>query len=364
MQVNLVVPLYMRYVNLCSRKYTTMAAQPKHVDYGNTESEFQFRFDTSKMKAGDHLKAHFTGDEFIDHVGITSADLFNPTGATITTNAVSSQFGISAFHGKDGGVTGPTGDWIRTGNRVPIRGDKIDSEHQHVTMPGGQHTSALMLRPTADQFKTRERANNRKGIPMWAGMDPSNVTAGTFKSTLNDKVKYIIPQKDVTGKPNAMYAYMHKNRAKKDFMNGEYHTSKAKMTNLNGVTAYTVENEDHFHAMKNVLGDLLETHSPYKNGLGVSVTKLDNIKDDKPLVVSVKFARKPLNMKDGFQGIESENAVTETHMKFLVNGKTGTDTEAVTSSGAIVSAPGHEETLQKMTPAQLESVTTSFEPVE
>lgn len=347
-----------------------MASKPVHVDYGNTESEFQFRFDTKGMKAGDHARVHFTGDEFIDHVGITSADLFNPTGAEITTNAVGSQFGISAFHGEDGGIPGPTGNWIRTANRVPIKGSssegvQISSEHQHVTMPHMSHKSTLKLRPTADQMNGRAKANNRKGIATWAGMTPKNVTAGVFVSKLGDKKKYVVPEKDAEGTTNAIFKYITKNSRKKDFMGGKYFGTRAKMTNHNGAQAYVIEDADHFDAMNKVLTDLVTTHSPYQHGFGVSAVKLDDTVDDKPLVVSVKFKRNPVSTKEGFQGLDTDDAVTENQLRSLVNGGP-VDDDVVTSTGEVFTVPGFEEELRSMSAKNIDEVvgTHSFEPYD
>ena len=325
-----------------------MSAKPAHVDYGNTESEFQFRFDTTGMKAGDHRKIHFTGEEFIDHVGITTADLFNPTGAEITTNAVKGHYGVSAFHGKEGGD--PTGgDWVRTANRVPVRGiDKnsklsVDSEFQHSNLPNVRHTTSLKLRLTKDQLGDRAKANNRKGIATWANMKPENVTAGVQVAEHSGQKRYIIPESDETGMKNATFAYLQRNATKPGFMNGVYKSGPT--SSHMGKKAFVVKDESHFDAMHSLLKNLTETHSPYQRGLGVTVTKLDNEAHDEPLVVSMKFKRDPLSLEEGFQAKTSDNAVTESHMRTLVNGGKAPDDEIVNELGETLSAAGFDSEL-------------------
>jgi hypothetical protein len=323
-------------------------ASPVYVDYGNDSVEFQYRFDVSKLATGDASKVHFSGDDFIDHVGIATADLFNPTNARITTNAVKGHYGVSAYHGVEGGDAGAGGDWLRTANRVPIRGDGIDSEHQHVTLPGSTHFTDLKLRPTMDQFEQRAKANNRKGISVWAKMKPDNVMAGTHISKVGGTKKYIVPEESADGTKNAMHIYIKRNAHDDEFMGGVFHPTRAKMTtdDVSGKQAYTVEDAVHFGAMKKVLNHLVETHSPYHRGLGMTVTKLDKLKDTEPLVVSIRFNRKPISKEHGFVPKEMDDAVAEGEMRRLVNG--GADEpEMVTASGELIRVPGFEEELSK-----------------
>lgn len=339
------------------------AAAPKlvHVDYGNDVVEFQWRYDVSGLKKGDSLREHYTGDEFIDHVGITAADLFNPTGAEITTNAVPGQYGVGAYHGIDGGIAGVDGDWIRTANRVPIKGDGLCTVHQHITMPNAVHSTELRLRPTLDQFESRSKANNRKGISLWAGMKPENVTAGVHTSKVGDKTRYVVPATGPDGTKSAMHTYIARNAKKPDFMNGAYFHTKAKMaTHTDGTQAYVIENPDHFTAMKKLLTYLVETHSPYHRGLGMSVTKLDDVVTTEPLVVSMKFKRTPVS-KEGFQALTEDAATTESDLRRLVNG--GEDEpEMVTESGELIQVPGFEDELAKAQNPEEFAAAHTYEP--
>lgn len=338
---------------------------PVYVDYGNDSVEFQYRFDVSGMETGSAMKVHYTGDEFLDHVGITTADLFNPTSAQITTNAVSGHYGVSAYHGIDGGDAGVDGDWLRTANRVPIKGDGISSEYQHVTMPNSKHFTDLKLRPTHDQFENRAKANNRKGISLWSKMKPENVTAGTHISKAAGGKKYIVPESSADGTQNAMHLYIKRNAHRDDFMEGAFQPTRAKMItdDVSGKQAYVVKNPIHFAAMKKVLTHLVETHSPYHRGLGISVTKLDKVVPDKvvsePLVVSIRFNRKPISKEHGFVPKEMDDAVAEGEMRRLVNGGEE-DPEVVTATGEVIRIPGFEDELAAATNPEELAATHSY----
>ncbi len=339
------------------------APAPPVVDYGNNTVEFMFRFDPSNMKKGETLREHFTGEQFVDHVGIAVADLFNPTGAQITTNASPAQFGVSAFHGAEGGVPGSKDpDWVRTANRVPIRGAGVDSHHQHATMPGAIHTNDIKLRPTLDQFKDRAKANNRKGISAWSQMDESNVTTGVHISKVGDKKKYIVPMANTDGTRNAMHSYLSRSARDPTFMKGVYHETKAKMETMeDGSKAYVIEDPDHFQAMKKLLTYLAASHSPYRRGIGMSLTKLDNVKATEPVIVSIKFNRHTITKDGGFNAAIEDAAVTEADMRRLVNG--GADEpEMVTASGEVLRVPGFGEELSKAKNPEEFAATHSYVP--
>lgn len=339
------------------------APAPPVVDYGNDAVEFMFRFDPTNMKKGETLREHFTGEQFVDHVGISVADLFNPASAQITTNASPGQFGASAFHDAEGGIPGSKNpDWVRTANRVPVRGAGVDSDHQHATMPGSTHTNDIKLRPTLDQFKDRAKANNRKGISTWSKMEEAHVTTGVHISKVNGKKKYIVPMTNVDGTRNAMHSYLSRSARDRTFMGGVYSEGKAKMETMDdGSKAYVIEDPDHFKAMKKLLTYLATSHSPYRRGIGMSLTKLDDVKTTEPVIVSIKFNRRAVTKDGGYDAVIEDAAVTESDMRRLVNG--GVDEpEMVTAAGEILRVPGFAEELSRAQNPEEFAATHTYEP--
>ena len=300
--------------------------QSNVVDYGNTSSEFAFQF-PSGMKRGETVRQHLSADKFLDHVGITNADIFNPTSARITT-ASGGQYGVSVFHDAADGDS-----WMKTANRVPLIAPNVDATHQHISIPGHLHSNELRIRPTADQFKARAVANTRKALGTWATMTSANVAAGVHKSTLGDKTRYIITKgstaEDGTHTAGAMHAYITRNANNPKFMKGMFTPSKVHMSHVNGEPGYVVD-EPTYKTMKNMLGGVVQTHSPFGKGFGVAVTKLDDKADD-GVHVNVNFSRTPLSGGKFMPVDEAALGVMEHHLRGDVSGATGAAAPASTA---------------------------------
>lgn len=305
----------MVYINICESKKKDydredVTMQNSVVDYGNTNCEFTFQFPAGTKK-GQTVRQHIDPETFIEHVGITNADIFNPTGMKITT-ASEGTYGISAFHD-----SADPDSWVKTSNRVPLLAPNISAVHQHVSIPGHLHSNDVRLRPTPDQLQDRAVANTRKALNTWATMGESNIHAGVHKSKLGDKTRYIVTKGSVVDgveTSSAMHAYISRNANNPKFMKGMFTPTKVHMSHVNGEQGYVID-ESTYDTMKSMLSGVVKTHSPFGKGFGIAVTKLDD-RVDNGVHVNVGFTRTPLTIEGEFMPVhESEMGVMEHHLR-------------------------------------------------
>lgn len=321
-----------------------MAAKPVTVDYKNNTVDFQMVFDQEIAPGHTSAPIKFDSAEFLDHVGVLTADHFNPTNLKVKTGPIKGNVGVSVFHDTPG-------DWIRTANRVPIKGKNLDSAYHHTNIPEATHETSIRIRPTKDQLKGRVAANNRKAIPLWADMTSANIRAGVTETKLGGKSRWIITRGEVVdGKvvtKGAMHAYISRNSRNPEFLDGEYVEGKAHMTTTeNGERGYVVKNPEHIKLMDRMIGDMVETHSPFASGFGAVLTNNGAKPITEPVTVHFTFERQPMT-KDGVQPIE-DDVVTEHHVRRVVNGGAAADDELVSAeTGAVIVLPGWEDELER-----------------
>jgi hypothetical protein len=301
------------------------------VDGGLETVPLVFAIPIEGMQKGDTRSMHIGGEFLRQAAHLKHIDLLNPHKATIQIESTAGKLGVSLAHDDKGNKKLITPSRVV---HVNMEGKEATADAYHAMStahPGDSHV--VHIEPVKDMDDTILKRVNQT----WGNMTSANVAAGVHKSTLGDETRYLITETADDGTKSAIHQLLMQNSTNAKFLGGKYTTNKMKKSSINGKQAI-VMNSDDFNIIKDTMHKTLETKSPFKDGLRVTVHKLDDRPTSRHATnVHLTLHRTPLHSENGFVA-NSSRITTHSH----INALTGTDGESKVAAVTSV-APGFED---------------------
>jgi len=306
----------------------TVETTPRFVDKGSDHTVLTFSLKTNNLKQGQVARMHLKPEHLVEAAGVKHISALQPKAVTIATHSNAGLLGVSLYHGADP-ATGKM-QYIDMQNNHALVDHKTNNAsifHAVGGLDTDNFTRTLTIRPSEDQLSEQAPLVNKRLGKIWDGITEEHVTQGVTKSSFNGETRYLVAEKDsTTEKPSAIHRLLEHNKKNTDLFNGVYSEGKARKTTINGQEHYVMTSA-HFHQLKNSLADSLRDRSPFRNGIGAEVRKLD---DSKPLgtsYVTVTLHRNPLDAKTGVVAME-KIGMTEDDLHGIIGGPPGSKASA------------------------------------
>lgn len=318
------------------------------VDGGLEKVPLVFAIPTEGMQKGETRSMHVTGEILRKAAHVKHIDLFNPHQATVQIESTAGKLGVILSHDDKSSKK------LNTPSRVihvNFEGGKATADGYHaVSTANAGDSHVVALEPVKEVDSTILKRVNQT----WGNMTSANVAAGVHKSTLGEETRYLITETADDGTKSAIHQLLMQNATNAKFLNGKYTTNKMKKSSINGKQAIVMTSDD-FQMVKDTMHKTLETKSPFKDGLLVTVHKLDDRPSSRHASnVHVTFSRTPLHAENGF--VENASRIT-THAH--INALTGTDAESKVAAVTTV-APGFEDVVSAKDAVHTQAQVTAY----